>query len=83
MTIFDVIRYPISECPTEKELNDLPADLLYAWVQTTPWGQSARPDIITIVNYYRYTSRYVLNTIMFTHVEINLLRKMIWDYEPL
>ena len=37
MSLFDVIRYPISNPPTLEELQRLPGDLYQEWVSSTGW----------------------------------------------
>ena len=38
MSLFDVIRYPISYIPTEAELRALPEDLLKLWMLNSDWS---------------------------------------------
>lgn len=46
MSLFDVIRYPISDPPTEKELSALPEDLYYKWFKTMNWSHHTTPSIV-------------------------------------
>ena len=38
MTVFDVLRYPISDLPTAEELIALPADLYRKWLHYSTWS---------------------------------------------
>ena len=38
MSIFDVIRYPLSHPPTAEELSRLPEDLFEKWVFNSDWS---------------------------------------------
>jgi hypothetical protein len=84
MTVFDSIRYPISNPPTEKELGDLPAELYDKWIEsyhTDASGMLAaiRPSIQARILKMSYAGA-------FTRYEavrsVKLLRKMISEYEP-
>jgi hypothetical protein len=44
MSIFDVIRYPISDPPTYEELNNLPDDLFDMWCNMTTLGPRPYPS---------------------------------------
>lgn len=39
MTIFDTIRYPISNPPTAEEFEAVPPRLLRKWIKKTEWSQ--------------------------------------------
>jgi len=42
MTIFDSIKYPISDLPTVAELSALPVDLYGEWLISSGWGGRKR-----------------------------------------
>ena len=73
MTIFDTLRYPISDCPTEEELTALPVDLYSNWLHAVDLPQSFIPQITSMV----YSGARVSSTI---RGDIILLRKMISEY---
>jgi hypothetical protein len=53
MTVFDVLRYPISSPPTVEELEALPEDLYYEWISTSVWrGYPLRNDRAHIAIWY-------------------------------
>jgi hypothetical protein len=51
MTIFDSIKYPISNPPTSEDLRNLPPDIYNKWLEL--WNESAR-DMLTPVNLAAY-----------------------------
>lgn len=72
MSLFDVIKYPISDFPTEKELLDLPHDLYDAWcVQFFCDVLNSRKSV---AQFFRVTPGHTGGII--------LLRRMIAEYEP-
>jgi hypothetical protein len=80
MSLFDIIRYPISETPTVEELSNLPEELFKRWLACTEWGHD---DISAITAWYK---RYLYSEsgTLIRRVEKNelvLLRKMIREYE--
>lgn len=76
MTIFDTLRYPISNLPTEAELTALPNDLYSNWLNFVGITSYIKPYIVSrLYNNKRSSSA--------GHVDIIQLRKMIEDYEPL
>jgi hypothetical protein len=46
MSLFDVLRYPISEPPTKEELEALPNDIWDKWVAISQWPESASKTLI-------------------------------------
>ena len=44
MSLFDVIRYPISYPPTKEELDALPTELYLHWIKNSDWSQFIEPD---------------------------------------
>lgn len=88
MSLFDVIRYPISDCPTEEELTALPVGMLCKWLQMTDWKKisSARTNITDVVEYYEFASNdsYAPDGCKELALqELVLLRKMIRDYDDI
>ena len=80
MSLFDVIRYPISDKPTPSELCALPKDLFEQWISQTEWGHFGNHDTAwAIGTCYQNQSKIHLND----WKEIRLLKEMIEDYEPL
>ena len=83
MTIFDVIKYPISNPPTKDEFKSLPDDLLFAWYQSSGW-RGFMPNgygIDEVVGFYNQNT--TSSTYLTALKELSLLRKMIKEYEPL
>ena len=80
MSLFDVLRYPISNQPTEEEINRLPADLFWAWVAKTEFTISDRTDKsrVYISAWYKKWGE-TLNQKEIK--EISILRKMIKEYD--
>ncbi len=75
MSLFDVIRYPISDSPTLEQLKALPEDLYTVWIKRAhfiPENWSHKD----IVWYYR-PDRRTINS----DKEIKLLRQMIEEYD--
>jgi len=70
MTIFDVIRYPISDEPTEKELANLPPRLFHRWASTVFFPRTVTPAAVE----RWYKNEHYWNTI---NDDIRLLREMI------
>lgn len=83
MSLFDVIRYPLSDHPTAAEFNALPVQLFEDWCAITN-----RVTVASSKCYYvAWTYKCLLissNTrdIERARTELRLLRKMIEDYEP-
>ncbi len=81
MSLFDVLKYPISDEPTKEELSSLPNILLIKWALAVKW--ITRPyerihnfEFMNIVDFYKDRSGI--------HPDITELRKMIKEYdEPL
>ena len=79
MSLFDVLRYPISNSPTENELLGLPEPLFAEWLYKVHWIGQLGGDIYSnlhlIVGTY-YSSKQA-------HEDIVLLRKMVVEYESI
>ncbi len=74
MSLFDVLRYPISKIPSQDELAALPKSLYDEWKKAVSWAYDA--DFHCVSDYY--DRRYYMTDI---HLDIALLRKMIKDYD--
>ena len=72
MTIFDVIRYPISDVPTAEEMEALPRDLFKKWARENGWGAYDYRQGRIAGAYYK-GSPY--------EKDIPILRQMIKDYD--
>ena len=72
MTIFDTLRYPISDRPTEEELSALPDDLYSNWLASAGISSHHKPYILS-----RF---YIIYASALGHADIILLRKMISEY---
>ena len=76
MSLFDVIKYPISEPPTEAELRVLPANLYTKWCMDTRWQWVALPTPSRIADFY-------FNKPAHYRHDVSLLRKMIKEYDDI
>lgn len=74
MSLFDVIRYPISNPPTEAEFAALPSGLLAQWYPETGWIRYTSTD----KSPYYLAEYYYRQGV---HSELILLRQMIKDYD--
>jgi hypothetical protein len=73
MSLFDVIRYPISMPPTEAEILALPNSLFKRWTESSKeWSDSPTQSFVA----YWYSA--VRNETQIQ--DIKLLRQMIKDY---
>ena len=82
MTIFDTIKYPISDPPTKAELAALPEQLFRDWLKEMNWSLHITPRIIA--QYYLSVNHRVdVTQLQKMKRDITILRKMIEDYEPL
>lgn len=75
MTIFDVIKYPISDCPTKEELEALPVAVYAKWLLVVGTSGRLTPDIVSI--FYSDFCEYTQGK-----RDIMILRKIIKEYEP-
>jgi hypothetical protein len=66
MSIFTVIKYPISDSPTKEEIDALPNELMEEWTH--------HPD-------FRFSFSHLLNPPIYPPKNIALLRKLIQEYE--
>lgn len=82
MSLFDIIKYPISMPPTEDELVALPTDLFGDWISKTGWGEpTCHKQPVQIAMWY---NRHWSNLrILQERNELTLLKQMIKEYEPI
>ena len=79
MTIFDVIRYPISYPPTAEELSRLPGDLFEAWRNSSEWSERVCDQEWIAEWYARYLdTQYFLKA---DYEDLARLKQMIKDYD--
>lgn len=88
MSLFDVLKYPISTPPTKEELSALPRDFLLQWMVMVKFnlstdlvsGVDKETDIVSWI-YECYTNDLVIPS---DFNDLILLRKLIRDYsEPI
>lgn len=70
MSLFDVIKYPISDIPAEEELSNLPADLYTKWIMLCWEIKECIPP--SIISGFFQQNRYITNLLY-----VDDLRKMI------
>jgi hypothetical protein len=85
MSLFDVIKYPISDIPTVEELEALPKDIWDKWIDESSWGG---PDYkngrLKILLWFKLVASIVDHNIPELQQDVRLLRKIIKDYnEPI
>jgi hypothetical protein len=85
MSLFDVIRYPISDPPTEAEFAALPIAILEQWWPMTEWTEYRNLDRIPFhlcdyYNYIYYDNKKMLDDSSLMK-ELDLLRKIIREYD--
>ena len=74
MSLFDVIRYPISTPPSREELNALPRDLLAQWMSWVGFDHTHEDSVGRV---YRHYTRFSFTLPI--HNELQMLRQMIRD----
>lgn len=86
MSLFDALRYPISNPPTKEEFELLPADLLFNWLQMTDWKEYIPngTNINSLVDFYSRKNplAYERDDILVLK-ELSLLRQMIKEYDDI
>jgi hypothetical protein len=76
MSLFDVLRYPISNFPTREEIDNLPAAIYNEWYRTLPWElKTVRPENMheALMLYHKKADKKNI---------IDPLRRIIQEYEP-
>ena len=89
MTIFDVIRYPISDPPQTEELAALPLDLYWDWIQnhTRDWRsyneEECEPGNVALWMHRFFHRTDLPATAIEIRDDIQALRRLIAEYnEP-
>ena len=77
MTIFDSIRYPISDLPTEEELAAIPRRIYYRWIKKM-WKYKLSQCPPSLVAEWASNRRDMPTTTE----ALSVLRKLIQEYEP-
>lgn len=80
MSLFDVLRYPISDIPTNDELLALPNDLFDRWVSKSDWDGRAVSKK-HIVKWYQEYYGFTGPTGKMDTRDIEYLRTLIKEYE--
>ena len=75
MTIFDVIRYPISNPPTKEEFEALPADLYRNWLLAAGWASVPPPRLLSLAFQLSVSGDFIHSS------DLEFLRKMIKEYD--
>jgi len=79
MTIFDALRYPISDPPTAEEFRQLPPKLLASWTIKNNFNISEDPsDLEEYYAHFPGQSQFSRESDLF---ELDDLRKMIKEYD--
>lgn len=83
MSLFDVIRYPISDPPTIQEITRLPEDLYLEWINCTTWRSSEKKlDRSHIIGFYSYIHDGNSYRFEADQEDIDALRGIIRRYNP-
>lgn len=88
MSLFDVIKYPISNPPTKAELETLPYDLLFNWKLQTTWKKlmPKGAEIDNLIQFYKFANSDDLAANICKGLalpELSSLRKMIKEYDDI
>ena len=82
MSLFDVIKYPVSDPPTVEELTNLPIELLLKWLDLSGFSVDYNNNVFD-EDRKEYLARWVIKMYVDRniHVNVNLtvLRQMIKD----
>lgn len=86
MSLFDAIRYPISNKPSVEELQRVPASIIQQWRDHTEWKQHWTMSIEGVSAWYRRPRSALLTPDVIIamnrdKMEIDFLRRLIakWD----
>jgi hypothetical protein len=80
MSLFDVIRYPISDTPTKDQLDNLPIEIYKEWAFVAGWAYPAdnsKPPDTELVSYFYQNADHGYQC------DIVNLRKLIAEYESI
>ena len=88
MSLFDALRYPISDPPTKDEFEALPYDLLFNWKLRTTWKKLMPngAEIDNLVQFYKFANRDDMAANICKGLalqELSLLRTMIEEYDDI
>ena len=80
MTIFDVLRYPISIRPTEEEIDNLPSEIYNDWARCWKWRYKG----LNSKQFYAQMRRahWEGNDDFVEEFRIDTLRQIILEYDP-
>jgi hypothetical protein len=86
--LFNLLRYPISDVPTESELAALPGDLYRNWLIAAGFNLRSAPELKLraryVSNYYEAISlARSPDGVQPILADVKLLREMISEYEPI
>ncbi len=78
MSLFDSIKYPVSNPPTVSELRAIPPILINRWININGWTRMTVDNLLSISIYCTLSSNEHITQI------VSALRKIIEEYdEPL
>ena len=85
MSIFDILRYPISNPPTVEELRALPFGLFDHWVSISDWRKldvgSVSADLVAAWYKTHWDQILILGEHQIDRDDVNLLKKIIKEYD--
>lgn len=83
MSIFDVIKYPISDYPTIEELKRLPRPIFDKWISRTKWQVPKDLDkgVAYMSGAYKLFTAHKDKKYNRVHPDVRLLRNMLKDNE--
>ncbi len=73
MSLFDILRYPISDSPTVEQLKALPTELYREWLKSANFAPD-RWDCNDVIWYFSVHPNHTAH-------DIKLLREMIEEYD--
>jgi hypothetical protein len=82
VTIFHVLKYPISNPPTAEELEALPPKIFYEWIKTIYYSNTYQttPSKTAKLLHSMYGTMFIDRECVVTR-DIKALRKMILEYD--
>lgn len=83
MSLFDILRYPISDSPTATELSALPTNLFEDWRSNTGWQEHGNYKTPVLIGDWYSSRDLTLSFYKIERLEINLLKEMIKEYDEL
>lgn len=79
MSLFDVLRYPISYPPTKAELDALPTELYMKWIMNSDWAQFVRKDKVEVYSSRNVSEWYyhnINNSFVFKEQDANDIKRL-------